>query len=201
MPLAQLKLGPTDHGRRLSLDDFDAAECEPGAKYEIIDGRVYVSPEANFPEHFLEGWLRKKLERYSDDRPDVFNFVAVKSRVFVPDREETTASEPDVAAFADVPTDGDIRSINWEDLHPLLVCEILVDGDPEKDLERNVDLYLAVSSIREYWVIDGRADANEPTLIQHRRHGKRWVVRRFEYGTTFTTKLLPGFSLLIDPRK
>lgn len=50
----QLKLGPTDHGRKLSLDDFDEAEFEPGARYEIIDGRVYVSAEPNPAENFLE---------------------------------------------------------------------------------------------------------------------------------------------------
>jgi hypothetical protein len=38
-------------------------------------------------------------------------------------------------------------------------------------------------------------------LIQHRRYGKRWVVRPFPYGSTFTTKFLPGFELVIDPRK
>ncbi|HUR55698.1 MAG TPA: Uma2 family endonuclease [Gemmataceae bacterium] len=201
MSTVQLKLGPTDHGRRLTLDDFDSAEFEPGAKYEIIDGRLYVSPVANFPEHFLEGWLRKKLERYSDDHPEVFNFVAVKSRVYVRNRRNATVPEPDIATFADVPTQGDIRAINWRDLNPLLVCEILVDADRRKDLERNPDLYRDVPSVREYWVLDGRDDANTPTLIQHRRYGRRWVVREFPFGTTFTTKLLPGFSLLIDPRK
>lgn len=201
MPTVQLRLTPADHGRRLTLDDFESAEFKPGSRYEIIDGRVYVSPEANFPESILEGWLRKKLERYSEAHPDVFNYVAVKSRVYVPDRSGATIPEPDIAAFAGVPLDTDIRTVHWSDLEPLLVCEVLVDSDPEKDLERNPPLYLAVPSVREYWVIDGRDDPNRPTLIQHRRHGKRWVIRRFEYGTTFTTKLLPGFSLLIDPRK
>jgi Uma2 family endonuclease len=86
-------------------------------------------------------------------------------------------------------------------VYPVLVSEVLVEGEAEKDLERNPELYLAVPSVREYWVLDGRADPNEPTLIQHRRYGKRWVVRRFPYGSTFATKLLPGFTLLIDPRK
>ena len=40
-----------------------------------------------------------------------------------------------------------------------------------------------------------------PSLGNFRRYGKRWVVRSFPYGSTLTTKLLPGFSLLIDPRK
>ena len=201
MSIAQLKLGPTDHSRPLTLDDFDSADYEPGFKYEIIDGRLYVSPEANFPESVLERWLDRKLSRYSEDHPDVINYVAVKSRVFVKSGRKATVPEPDISVYHDLPLDLDYRDIHWRDLNPVLVAEVLVEGDVEKDLTRNPELYLAVSSIKEYWVLDGRDDPNEPALIQHRRHGKRWVVRTFPYGSTFTTKLLPGFSLPIDPRK
>lgn len=201
MSMVQLKLTPADHGRRLTLDDFESAEFEPGVRYEIIDGRVYASPQANFPENMLENWLARKLIVYSDARPDVTNYVTTKSRVYVESRTQPTIPEPDVTAFRGVPLDADVRDVHWNDLTPILVCEVLVDSDPHKDLERNPDLYFDVPSIREYWVLDGRDDPNRPALIQRRRHGKRWVVKRFEYGTTFATKLLPGFSLLIDPRK
>jgi Uma2 family endonuclease len=82
----------------------------------------------------------------------------------------------------------------------VLVCEVL-RGDPDKDLRRNADLYLEVPSVKEYWVSDGRADPERPTLTQHRRCEKRWVVRDYPYGSAFATKLLPEFALLIDPRK
>lgn len=201
MSVAHLKLGPSDHGRPLTLDDFESADYEPGFKYEIIDGRLYVSPEANFPESILERWLDRKLTRFSEDHPDVINFVAVKSRVFVHKRKKATVPEPDVAAYHDLDLSQDFRDIHWRDLGPILVAEVLVEGDEYKDLERNPDLYLDVPTVKEYWVLDGRENPNEPTLIQHRRYGKRWVVREYPYGTTFTTKLLPGFTLLIDPRK
>lgn len=201
MSALRLKLGPADHGRPLSLDDYEAADFEPGHRYEIIDGEVYVSPEANFPEHRLERWLDRKLTRYAEDRPEVINFVAIKSRVFVHGRKKATVPEPDLAAFHNLDLDADFRDIHWRDLGPVLVCEVLVEGDEAKDLDRNPPLYLDVPSIKEYWVIDGRENPNEPTLIQRRRYGTRWVVREHPYGTTFTTKTLPGFSLLIDPRK
>jgi Uma2 family endonuclease len=196
-----LKLGPADHGRPLTLDDFDSAEFEPGFRYEIIDGRLYVSPTPNPAENILEQWLYRKLLAYSDRHTDVINYVTPKSRVFVQKRKKTTAPEPDITAYRDLPLDEDFRGIHWRDLNPILVAEVLVEGDQSKDLERNVELYLEVPSIREYWVLDGRENPNEPTLIQHRRYGKRWLVKSFPYGTTFRTKLLPGFSLFIDPRK
>src|SRR4051794_8888294 len=184
MSIAHLKFGPADHGRPLTLDDYESADYEPGFKYEIIDGRLYVSPLANFPESVLERWLDRKLTRFSEDHPDVINYVAVKSRVFVHKRKKATVPEPDVAAYQDLDLTQDFRDIHWRDLGPVLVAEVLVEGDEHKDLERNPDLYLDVPTVKEYWVLDGRDDPNQPTLIQHRRHGKRWVVRSYPYGST-----------------
>jgi Uma2 family endonuclease len=198
---AALKLGPADHGRPLSLGDYEAADYEPGFKYEIIDGRLAVAPLPNLPENRLERWLGRKLDRYADRHPGVINFVTEKPRVFVPGRVGSTVPEPDIACYHDFPTDADPDTVGWEDVSPVLVCEVLVDGDPDKDLVRNVDLYFEVPSVKEYWVLDGRAGTARPTLIQHRRYGRRWVVREYPSGSTFATKLLPGFALPIDPRK
>jgi Uma2 family endonuclease len=195
-----LKLGPEDHGRSLTLDDFDSADFEPGFKYEIIDGRLYVSHEPDPTENALELWLFEKLWDYSRSNPDVLNHVTNKGRVFVHARKGATIPEPDIAAFADYPLDRRLKGIKWSEVTPVLVCEVLV-GPPEKDLERNVRLYLAVPSIKEYWILDGREDPEQPALIQHRRHGSRWVVRSFPFRSKLTTRRLPGFSLLIDPMK
>jgi Uma2 family endonuclease len=201
MASVQLKLGPTDHGRILTLDDFDEAEFEPGFRYEIIDWRLYVSNEPNFPENFLGNWLFIKLITYSGQRQDIINYVTVKSRLFIHSRRKPTVPEPDLAAYCDLPRNKPLKEIRWRDLGPILVAEVLVEGDPYKDLERNRELYLEAPTIREYWILDGRENPNEPTLIQHRRYGKRWIEKAFPYGSTFTTKLLPGFSVAIDPRK
>ena len=201
MASVQLKLGPTDHGRPLSLDEFDEAEFEPGSRYEIIDGWLYVSNEPDPAENILEMWLLLKLANYSSQRRDIINYVSPKSRLFVYSEREPTVPEPDIAAYRDFPLDKPFREIRWQKNGPILVAEILVEGDPYKDLERNRELYLEAPSIREYWIVDGRKNPNEPTLIQHRRYGKRWVVKSHPYGSTFETKLLPGFTLVIDPRK
>lgn len=197
----RLRLAPADHGRRLTLEEFEAAEYESGFRYEIIDGRLYVSPLPNFPGSFLESWLRRKLERYSEARPELLAYIAVKGRVFLPARSRPTAPEPDIAAFPSIPTDLPLRAIKWQDLSPSLVVEVLGDGDIAKDLARNPVLYLKVASIKEYWVLNGTIDPDEPSLIRHVRRGKRWEVETVPFGATLTTKLLPGFELVIDPRR
>ena len=39
----RLKLGPGDHNRQLTLDDFESAEYEEGYQYELIDGKLYYA--------------------------------------------------------------------------------------------------------------------------------------------------------------
>jgi Uma2 family endonuclease len=195
-----LKLGPSDHGRRLTFEEFLHGDYEPGYQYEIIEGRLYVSPEANLPQGVIEAWLLDSLKTYSAAKPEVINFVFNKARVFVPGHGEVTAPEPDIAAYHDFPLHRDFNELRWEDFAPILVVEVVTPGDPDKDFERNVELYLQVPSIREYWVLDSREDANQPTLFVYRRRGNRWQnVIQVPPGGTYTTRLLPDFSLVVDP--
>ena len=197
----RLHLGPLDLGRRLSLSEFDDAEFENGFRYELIDGRLYVAPAPNLSENFLESWLHGKLNRYMEQHPDIVAYVAIRGRVFLPKRTRPTIPEPDIAIYSSFPTQTDIGKLHWQDISPTIVIEVLVGGDMAKDLSRNPELYHTVPSIREYWVLNGSQYAEEPTLLVHRRRGKSWAVTAFPYGTTYETKLLPGFELLIDPRK
>ena len=200
MIATRTRFGPADHGVPVTADELAEAEYAEGFRYEVIDGRLYVAPIANLPEGGLNDWLRDQLKRYARAHPTVINQVYGPARVFVPNRPDLTVPEPDVAAYRDFPTHLPIREWNWEEVSPLIVCEVLVDSDPHKDLVRNVDLYFEVPSIAEYWVLDGSADPDRPTLIARRRWGSRWLVREVAFGDTYTTRTLPGFALLIDPR-
>jgi Uma2 family endonuclease len=197
-----LKLSPADHGRPITNEELAASEFEGGYKYEVIDGRLYVTFEPDPPEDWVERWIIRKLDRYSEARPDVINYVTPKARIFLPTGSRETIPEPDLAAYQDFPLHLPSRSWRWEDLSPLLVGEILSRNDPHKDLVRNVALYLQVPTIREYWVLDTREDAERPTLYVYRRRGQRWQNRiEVGYGERYTTKLLPGFELIVDPRR
>jgi Uma2 family endonuclease len=196
------RIGPADHGRPMTLDEFEAGSYEEGYQYELIDGKLYVSPLPNPPQGLIERWICRKLDRYSDEYPEILNCVYNKTRVFVLDRPEATCPEPDVAGYHDFPLDQDYRAIRWQDVSPVLVVEVLSPDNPEKDLVRNVELYLQVSSIREYWILDARDDPNHPTMRVYRRRGQRWQ-RPIEVGPgeTYTTRLLPGLELILDPRR
>jgi Uma2 family endonuclease len=195
------KLGPADDGRPLSYDDFMTAEYREGFRHELIDGRLAVGAQPNLRHDRYQEWLSFPLRVYVRQFPDVINYVGSAARVFVPGRDATTCPAPDVAAYRNLPLDLPLDAVGWQDVSPLLVAEVLSPDNPEKDLERNVELYLLVPSIKEYWILDHLADAERPTLHVYRRQGRRWRVLRYGYGETYTTKLLPGFELVIDPRR
>jgi Uma2 family endonuclease len=195
------KLGPADHGRPMEYDEYLTGDYEPGYKYELIDGRLYVSPLPNVPENLLEEWIGFRLRVYACEHPEVINYVSAKARVVVPGRRRMTTPEPDLAGYRDFPLDREPEEIRWEEVSPVLVVEVLVEGEPYKDLERNVELYLQVPSIQEYWVLNGREGVRQVSLIAHRRYRGRWVVRTYRPGRVFTSRLLPEFELEIDPRR
>jgi Uma2 family endonuclease len=192
----QVYLTPKDHGRPLSLEVFERAGGQEGYHYELIDGILEVSPLPDLPHEDLRDWLRDALNDYAKKHPEVINYVKAPARVFVPGRTATTAPEPDVAAYHNFPLDLPRVQRRWQDYSPVLVAEILSEDTADKDLVRNLALYLQVPSIREYWVIDPRRDADHPSLTVHRRRGRRWQnAIEVAAATPYATRLLPGFEL------
>jgi Uma2 family endonuclease len=196
----RLYLTPADNGRRMSYDEFLHSASQEGFRYELIEGRLVVWPSLQIKHECLRGWLKHLLSGYAERRPAGVNLVLAPARVFVPDANEVSAPEPDLAAYRDFPHHLPFRERRWEDFSPVLVVEILSEDNADKDTERNVELYLRVPSIREYWILDPLTDPDRPSLTVHRRRGARWQ-RPLEVaaGKSYTTPLLPGFTLVLDP--
>jgi Uma2 family endonuclease len=189
--------GPADHGRRISDRQARHACWIEGYRYEIIDGRIYVTPMPDLPHEDLKDWLLRRLIKYSDAHPTAINRVAAPARVFLPRRRRTTSPEPDIAAYRDFPYSVPLAKRDWRDISPILVVEI-VSGDVAKDLDRNVVLYEQVPSIQEYWVINLWVD--DFFFRVFRRRGDGWAKPLdFKWGETYSTRLLPGFSLKLKP--
>ena len=198
MSVATVMIGPADHGRPITWAELSNAEVQNGHRYELIDGRVYVAPAPNPNHQRVWKWIHQLLDAYSETCPNEINYVIPQCAVFVEDRSDETAPEPDVAAYCDYPLDRD--EVEWSEVSPVLVIEIVSPGDPDKDLVRNVELYEQVPSIREYWIFDPRDGLTNTTLRVYRRRGRKWQKPLdFDPGETYSTKLLPGFCLRIDP--
>ena len=187
-----LRFGPKDHGRAVTDEELELAVYRPGYDYEVILGRLYVSPAPNREHDIVEKHIYNQIYRYSEDHPEVVGYVTDRARVFVPGVEKTTAPEPDLAVYAE---DAD----DWRDNEPFIVGEVLRGEGIDKDLFRNVELYWRVPAIQEYWVFDIRDNPRQPTLLVHRRTRSGWDTRELAASDTYQTPLLPGLKLLISP--
>src|SRR5438105_2335835 len=105
LTMRRLKLTPRDHGREIDPEEFERSTGDPDFHFEIIDGRVYVSPIAGLPHDFLKEWLHGKLWEYARSHPKIINYLSTAPRVFIPIREKATRPEPDLAAYQDFPHD------------------------------------------------------------------------------------------------
>lgn len=191
--LTVVRFGPNDHGRPVNDDELQAAEFRSGYDYEVIFGRLYVSPAPDFEHDWIEKHVFGQVFLYSIQHPEVVAYVTDRARVFVPGTSKTTAPEPDLAVYDRPPHS------NWRDAAPIIVGEVLRGEDVDKDLFRNVDLYLRVPSIQEYWVFDIRHDPKRPTLIVHRRDGNQWQVTEYQADAHYETPCMPGLKLVISP--
>jgi Uma2 family endonuclease len=154
------------------------------------------------PHDIVLNRISLALFLYSASHGEVLSYVSTHGRVFLLDPPEgITAPEPDIAGYTkSFPEGTPAAEMDWRKVSPAFVVEILSEDTEDKDLERNRRLYVQVPSIQEYWVVDPRASAGEPMMLVYRRRGRRWAARlAIAAGATYTTPILPGFSLLLDP--
>lgn len=191
---ADVSLGPHDHGRTLSLHEFRSAEYAPGYVYELIDGALVVSPQP-MPNH--DYWVNVvvgQLRAYSKKNSKVLNYVTEGSELEIPNRPGPTRPQPDIAAFRDYPYP---PPTSWDDVCPDLVVEVISQRRAEKDTLRNRHLYWQARGVREYWIIDPRANGLEPTLLVLSRtsRARSWHQQTILFGKTYSSKSFPGLRI------
>ena len=195
----RLYLTHEDHGRELSWDDFRSSDAELGYRYELIEGKVYVTPFPSLSHSSYCDWLNDILDDYEDERPDIIARVISRPGVFVPNPNVHTCIRPDIACYKTFAARFD-PSADYRDYSPILVVEVISADSADKDLVRNRRLYLQVPSVREYWILDPREGVEGLTMFVYRRRGRRWAARvTIGPGETYTTPILPGFSLVLNP--
>ncbi len=192
-PVSML-LGPHDDGRMLTLEEWQCAEETPGFVYELIEGRVDVSP---WPKPSHQQWvylIQRELERYIAAHAEHANFVTPCEVAVESGSSRPSRPQPDLGVFRGVrfPMRG-----RWEDLAPIVVVEVISQRRGAKDTDRNRRLYRSVPSIRAHWIIDPRGNEAEPALISLTRADADddWTEQRVPFGDDFASTTLPGLTL------
>lgn len=183
----QIRIGPKDHGRRMSLDDFDHAIVEEGYLYELGKGVVEVS-EVPSSEHLAQvEELKDQLYGYKLANRGLIHTLASSNEAKILVSASQSERHPDLSIYLTPPPATDDV---WSVWIPAIVIEVVSAQSRKRDYEQKPDEYLEFG-IDEYWIID--ASKNQVTVMSRWRG--QWQKRVVKPPKKLTTPILPGFSL------
>lgn len=191
MTRAVVRIGPEDHGRRMTLAEFDQAEVREGHVYELGRGVIVVSGVPN-PRHFRQfNSIRMQLAAYQLAHPARLYAVAGggECKVLVTGLE--SERHPDIAVYRQPPPE-DEQEV-WSAWVPELVIEIVSPGSEQRDYEEKREEYLRFG-VMEYWVVD---EARGEVLAL-RRLGGAWRERVVRPPQRVESHVLRGFALDVE---
>ncbi len=148
MVTTRVQIGPADHGRRMTLDEFLDAEELGGYRYELARGILEVTHVPNRRHGQVVSNLYRAFFIYSLARGDALVRIGGGSEVrfFIPEFE--SGRNPDVAVVLRG-TPADARG----DQPPGLAVEVVSKGGEDRDYVIKAEEYLALG-LKEYWIVD-----------------------------------------------
>ena len=173
---------------RLTIAEFlDLPDTEEKQKMELDDGELYIMPRPRPLHQFLIYWLgwhiANYIESFAEPPAEVYPDVVVimsrePRRVLVPDLAIILAGQP-------------YRTVGgYFEGVPNIVMEVL-STDRNRDLVRKRQLY-AEAGVREYWIVDPRADTVILLELRDGEYAERAVLT---VSDTLTTPLLLGLAI------
>jgi Uma2 family endonuclease len=184
---AAIKIGPADHGRRMSLAEFEHAEVQEGYLYELGREIIVVSdvPKKRHLLQVLE--IRKILTAYQLANPNRSDAICAGSECKLLIVRYESERHPDLIIYKKPPPDEGPDF--WSVWIPELVSEVVSPGSELRDYQEKREEYLALG-VHEYWIVDS---GKEEMLVLRRVRGL-WRERIVRPGEVYQTRVLPGLQ-------
>ncbi|MEX1096981.1 MAG: Uma2 family endonuclease [Planctomycetales bacterium] len=190
MSTATISIGPGDHGRRMTLDEFEHAEGEQGYLYELGRGVIAVIDVPNRRHLAQVQAIRDQLHDYKKAHPGRIDTVAGggECKIFLQDLD--SERHPDLAVYVTAaPANVDDDDL-WSTWIPELLIEIVSPSSRNRDYQEKPEEYLRFG-VKEYWIIDGE----KRELLVHRRTRGKWKEALIRPPAKHRTTVLPDFAL------
>jgi Uma2 family endonuclease len=187
---SSIRIGPADHGRLMTLDEFLEAEEEQGYRYELARGVLEVSEVPNDPHGSVIWAILRFIAVFDLSNPKVIARAGGGSefRLWLP--AMVSGRNPDVAvALRGTPKD-------WRGRRPpSLAFEVVSEGREahERDYVTKRAEYLAYG-LREYWIVDLQLKVVNVLI----RDGDAWVEQVYRDDQFAVSLVLPGFTIRVS---
>ena len=149
MSTTAIKIVPTDHGRRMSLADFEHAEVQEGFLYELGRGVIVVSDVPNPPHLAQVNAIRRQFSAHELSHPDRIYAIAGGSECKILLASLDSERHPDLAIYKTPPPTANEEA--WATWVPEIVIEIVSPGSEERDYGEKPEEYLRFG-VKEYWL-------------------------------------------------
>ena len=141
------KLTPADHGRRMSLADFENAQVQEGYRYELSRGVIVVCEIPNPCEGIILDAVRQQFAIYRPTQPGVIKMIASAAGCKILLQQLESERHPDMALYLTQPPSND--STAWRSWIPEIVVEVVSPDSFERDYKEKREEYLQFG-VREY---------------------------------------------------
>ena len=187
--VTRVRVGPEDHGRRMSFADFQRAEATTGHIYELARGVVEVTDIPGRRHALILNEIRLQLGNYTAVHKDVIKYLGggAEAKTEMPGME--SERHPDLSIYlASMPKD----EYPWDKWVPSIVIEVVSSGGEahKRDYETKREEYLA-AGVQEYWLVDPQ----ERSMLALTRHGDEWREHRLAADGDWRSSLMPEFEL------
>jgi len=187
MATVATRIGLADHGRAMTLEEFEEAEEEEGYRYELARGVLQVTQVPDDPHGFIVWNLMRVIIVYDREHPGMILRASEASgiRLWLP--ALISGRNPDVG----VVLKGARKNFRGR-RPPSIVFEIVSPGAEarERDYVTKREEYLRFGLL-EYWILD--LELRRVTVLL--RDGDAWAERVFDDGQVARGLALTGFAV------
>jgi Uma2 family endonuclease len=182
------RIGPADHGQRMTLDEFVEADFEDGWLYELARGVIDVTEVPGLDHGRIVSRVARLFVVYDITHPGIIDYRAGggECRLRLPGMQSDR--HPDQAVYLLPPPPGDNEP--WTRWVPNLVVEIVSPSGEDRDYEEKREEYLRVG-VTEYWILDPA----KRQLLVLQRFGDVWHEVIVPAGNVYRPGLLPGLEV------
>lgn len=187
--VADILIGPKDHGPRMSLAEFRDAQVQMGYRYELSRGVIEVAPIARLSHGMLIQAIDEQIYAWKSTNPNIIRYYGGGDQAKMELPRFDSERHPDRSLYTTPPPDDEQP---WDRWTPTIVIDVVSPGirNRERDYDEKREEYLA-AGVLEYWIVD----PDKRAMLALTRTGDTWRENRLGAGGVWTTTLLPGFVL------